>query len=450
MGDRLPARRGVPGVPGVPGVIVASPAAGTGKTTVTLGLLAALRARGVAVAAAKTGPGLAAPAWHAAVTGRPCYNLDGWAMAPALLDRVIGRAGEGAELLLCDGWMGLFDGPDGTGAAGDGSTADLARHSGWPVLLVVDGRGMAQSAAALVQGFAHHRPDVRIAGVVFNSVTDGHTQRRAVAAVAALGVPVLGTLPDDPDIALPALPRGALPDATTAAAARLIDSLGRLLSANVDLDRLLALALPARRPAGRPGAPPLPPPGQRIAVAHDAAFGRLYPHILDGWRAAGAELVLFSPLADEAPPAYADAVYLPGGAPDRHAPALAGARRFHEGLHALARRGPVYGEGGGYAVLGEVLDTGAGAFPMAGLLGVRTDARRAPPGAGHRRARLLADHPFAPAGTVFAAHDGAPFAVADPGLDDALFAVTDADGRDAGRCGSRRGPVSGSPMHLLA
>ncbi|WP_035691063.1 cobyrinate a,c-diamide synthase [Azospirillum halopraeferens] len=444
-----------PAARSAPGLVVAAPAGGSGTSTVTLGLLAALRARGVAVAAVKAGLDPVAPAWHAAVTGRPSFHLDSWAMGPDLLDRIIRRAGEGAELVLCEGRMGLFDGAAERGAAGTGATADIAAHTGWPVLLVLNGRGLAQSAAALVRGFAAHRPDVRIAGVVLNTASVARDRRLAADAVAALGIPVLGALPDDPDIALPAPGAGdpsgvAPPDPTAPAVARRLDTLGRLIAANLDLDRLCALATPAVCRAGGPG-PALPPLAQRIAVAHDDAFGLLYPHVLEGWRAAGAELMVFSPLADEAPPRYADAVYLPGGAPERHAGALAAARRFRDGLRSVAARGPVYGEGGGYAILGEALDTDNGTFPMAGLLGLRTSARgtRRDDG-GYRRARLLADHPLGAAGTVVAACEGAHVTVTDAGLDDPLFAAAEADGAVPVRCGGRRGTVSGSFLHVLA
>jgi cobyrinic acid a,c-diamide synthase len=445
-----------PDLDGVRGLVIGAPASGSGKTTVTLGLLAALRGRGVAVAAVKAGPDYIDPAFHAAACGRPSLNLDSWAMAPALIDHLVRRAGQGSDLVLCEGLMGLFDGVAAPGATGDGSTADLAARTGWPVVLVVNARGQSQSAAALVQGFAAYRPGVRIGAVVLNNVGSPRHAALAGDAIAALGIPVLGSLPRNPAVTLPERHLGLVQAGETPDLDAQLDALGRFVAAHIDLDRLLALATPCGTPGGTP-APgagpvcPLPPPGQRIAVARDAAFTFAYPHLLDGWHAAGAGVMTFAPLDDQPPPAGADVVFLPGGYPELHAGRLAAAGRFMAGLRDFAGHGAVYGECGGYMVLGQTLEDAAGTVhPMAGLLGVRTSFARRRLHLGYRRAVLLADAPFGRAGSMFAGHEFHYATVADPGTDPPLFAATAADGTPLGPLGGRRGRVAGSFIHLIA
>lgn len=432
------------------GLIIAAPASGTGKTTLTLGLLAALRARGVAVGAVKSGPDYIDPAFHRAATGRPSVNLDSWAMGPDLLDGLAARAAEGADLLVCEALMGLFDGVAGVGATGTGSTAEIAARTGWPVLLVVNAKGQSQSAAALVKGFATYRDDVTIGGVVLNNVGSPRHTALAGNAIEALGIPLLGALPRAPDLSLPERHLGLVQADETEGLADRLAALGRFVAGHVDLDRIVALAKPSK--AGRGSdAPALPPPGQRIAIARDAAFTFVYPHLTAGWQAAGAELRFFSPLADEAPPPGSDAVYLPGGYPELHAGRLAANANFRDGLRAAAERVPVYGECGGYMVMGETLEDADGVtHPMTGLLGVRTSFAKRRLHLGYRRAALLADGPLGGAGTALMGHEFHYASTLSRGDDAPLLHATAADGSDLGDLGSRRGLALGSFFHLIA
>lgn len=432
------------------GLMVAAPASGTGKTTVTLGLLAALRARGVAVGAVKAGPDYIDPAFHQAATGRPSFNLDGWAMGPDLLDALAHRAAEGCDLLVCEALMGLFDGVAGIGATGTGASSEIAARTGWPVVLVVNAKGQSQSAAALVKGFATYRDDVRIGGVILNNV--GSPRHRALAggAIEALGIPVLGALPRTPDVILPERHLGLIQAEETADLQDRLAALGRFIAQHVDLDAVMALACQSRAAHGT-FTPALPPLGQRIAIARDAAFTFAYPHLLEGWRAAGAEIVTFSPLADETPPTDADAVYLPGGYPELHAGRLAAASTFLDGLRRFAETRPVYGECGGYMVLGELLEDADGvAHQMVGLLGVRTSFAKRRMHLGYRRAVLLADTPLGGAGTALRGHEFHYATVVSRGNDDPLVTATAADGSDLGALGGRRGKVFGSFFHVIA
>ncbi len=432
------------------GLIVAAPASGTGKTTLTLGLLVALRERGLRVGALKAGPDYIDPAFHQAATGRPSFNLDSWAMGPDLLDGLAARAAEGADLLVCEALMGLFDGVAAVGATGDGSTADLAARTGWPVLLVVNAKGQSQSAAALVKGFASYRADVRIGGVVLNNVGSPRHTALAGNAIEALGIPLLGALPRSPGVALPERHLGLVQAGETADLADRLAGLGRFVAEHVDVDRVAALAVPSRAGLGS-DAPAMPPLGQRIAIARDAAFTFVYPHLIAGWRANGAELSFFSPLADEPPPADCDAVYLPGGYPELHAARLSAAARFRAGLVAAAQSKPVYGECGGYMAMGETLEDADGTVhPMAGLLGVRTSFAKRKLHLGYRRATLLADGPLGPAGTRLMGHEFHYASTLSRGDDAPLVSARAADGGDLGALGGRRGLAMGSFFHLIA
>ena len=428
------------------GLIIAAPASGSGKTVVTLALLRRFRSDGRAVASVKVGPDYIDSAFHAAATGRPCVNLDSWAMRPETLAALSARAGDGADLVIGEGVMGLFDGaPDGRG-----STADVALITGWPVVLVIDAKGMAASAAALVHGFATHRPEVPLVGVVFNRVSSARHARLLTDACAPLGVPVLGCLPTSDALALLDRHLGLVQAGEHAQLESFLEGAAAAIADHMDIDRLAALARPCRLDAQRPAAP-VPPLGRRIAVARDIAFAFAYPFVLDGWRAAGAEVTTFSPLADEAPEPSADAVYLPGGYPELHAGRLAANRRFLDGLRAAAGRGAaVYGECGGYMVLGRALTDAEGTrHPMADLLPVETSFARPALTLGYRDAELVADGPLGSAGARFRGHEFHYATLLGGEAQTPLFRCHDARGETAGTVGSCAGSVMGSFLHLV-
>jgi cobyrinic acid a,c-diamide synthase len=431
------------------GLIVAASRSGSGKTTVTLGLLAALKRRGIAIRAAKAGPDYIDPAFHAAASGAASINLDSWAMPPGLLDALTGEAAQTAELLIIEGVMGLFDGV--AGAPGrTGSTADLATRLGLPVVLVLDVSGQSQTAAAVVRGLAGHDPGVRIAGVVLNRV--GSERHRALVenAIDALGIPVLGAVPRDAALAMPERHLGLVQAQEHGDLAARLDGLAEMAQRYLDLDRIVAAAPPLTVAAANPRAA-LSPPGQRIAVAADAAFTFMYPHLRDGWRRAGADIVAFSPLADEPPPNDCDACWLPGGYPELHAGVLANARRFREGLQQFATTRPVHGECGGYMVLGEGLEDAQGArHAMVGLLGHATSFATRKLHLGYREARLLADSALGRAGATIRGHEFHYATMISSGADEMFLDLTDAQGRPVARTGGRRGHVSGTFFHAIA
>ncbi|HLY46454.1 MAG TPA: cobyrinate a,c-diamide synthase [Stellaceae bacterium] len=432
-----------------PGLIIAAPASGSGKTLVTLGLLRHLRERGMRVAAAKAGPDYIDPTFHTAASGGVCRNLDLWAMRPATLAGLAGGLDSAADIVLCEGVMGLFDGTGPDGEAG--STAALARLTGWPAVLVVDARRQGASAAALVAGFARHDPALPFAGVIFNRVagTHHHTLLEAAMARHLPDIPCLGALPHDPGLTLPERHLGLVPAGEHAAAEAVIVRAASLIAERLDVDRLLTLARPATL-AAADSAAPLLPLGTRIAIARDDAFLFAYPAVLQGWREQGAELSFFAPLADEPPDPATDAIYLPGGYPELHAGRLASAGHCLAGLRRAASAGVViYGECGGYMALGEALtDADGNPHRMAGLLPLKTSFADRGLHLGYRDATVLTAGPLGAAGARFRGHEF-HYATTLEAEGEPLFTLCDASGHDLGQGGLRRGSVMGSFIHLV-
>ena len=432
------------------GLIVAAPHSGAGKTTVTLALLAALARRGVMVSAAKAGPDYIDPAFHAAVTGRPSVNLDSWAMSKGLMDALAAQAADGADLFVIEGVMGLFDGA--AAAHGRrGATADLAAHFNLPVVLVLDVARQAQSAAAVVRGFAGHDPAVRVAGVILNRVASERHGALIADALAPLEIPVLGMLPREAALTLPERHLGLVQAGEHADLAALIERLAAMAERHFDLDAIAACAAPFGGPLVARDDKALPPPGQRIALASDKSFSFVYAHVIDAWRAAGAEILPFSPLADEPPPESADSCWLPGGYPELHADALAAARRFSTSLRRFAETRPVHGECGGYMVLGESLEDAAGhRHAMTGLLSHATSFARRRLHLGYRSALLLSNGPLGRAGAIVRGHEFHYASLVSTGRDEPFADISDAEGRALEKTGGQRGYVSGTFFHAIA
>jgi cobyrinic acid a,c-diamide synthase len=471
------------------GLLIAAPRSGAGKTTVTMALAAALCRRGVDVRTAKAGPDYIDPGFHAAVTGAASVNVDSWAMPPALLDALVAAAAPDGALLLIEAAMGLFDGVAARRGR-SGAAADLAARYRVPVLLVLDVTGQMQSAAAVAAGFARHDPAVAIAGVVLNRAAGERHRDAVVEAMAGAGIAVLGALPRDAAIALPERHLGLVQASESPGLPALIGALAEMAERHFDLDAIEQAAaslqvaelnrsvmaglgpaihdfvagsedVDVRVKLGHNGNPGLgksepdgwglPPPGQRIAVAADAAFSFVYPHVLQAWRRAGAEIVPFSPLADEAPGTDCDACWLPGGYPELHASRLAAAEQFRAGLARFAETRPVHGECGGYMVLGMGLEDAEGKrHAMCGLLGHVTSFSGGRLHLGYREARLLADSPLGRGGQVIRGHEFHYARLVEPGDDAPLAEFADAAGRPLGTGGGRREHVSGAFFHAIA
>jgi cobyrinic acid a,c-diamide synthase len=431
------------------GLVIAATRSGAGKTTVTLALLAALARRGVAVRSAKAGPDYIDPAFHAAATGSPSVNLDSWAMPPDLLDALAAEAARNAQMLVIEGVLGLFDGLAGPPGR-RGATADLAARFHLPVLLILDVAGQSQSAAAVARGFCAHDPAVHIAGVLLNRVGSERHRILVAEAIEAAGVPVFGVIPRDESLALPERHLGLVQASEHADLDAWLAHLADLAERHVNIDAVIEAARPPAI-AAHANAPALPPPGQRIALASDAAFTFVYPHLLSGWRGAGAEIFPFSPLADEAPPEHCDCCWLPGGYPELHAGKLAAARQFRTGLARFADTRPVHGECGGYMALGEYIEDAAGErHVMAGLLGHATSFAQRRLHLGYRAARLLADSPIGPDGSTIRGHEFHYASLVEAGNDDPLADIFDGNGRRLGKTGGRRSRVTGTFFHVIA
>lgn len=432
---------------GTPGLMISAPASGTGKTTVALGLLRALTEDGLTVQPFKSGPDYIDPAFHRAACGRESFNLDSWTMGGELLDAIAGQ-GEGADMVVAEGAMGLFDGAAQGGATGNGASIDIARRMGWPVVLVVDVSGQAQSAAATALGFRQHCGALPFAGVILNRVASPRHERLVRSGMEAMGVPVLGALPRRPDLTLPERHLGLVQATEHGDLDAVLTGYAAFVRAHVDLAAIRRAADAGAPPGGR--AIRIAPPAQRIALARDAAFSFTYPHLLTAWRQAGAEIMPFSPLADEAPAADADLVWLPGGYPELHAGRLAAAGRFRHGLRHHAETRPVYGECGGYMALGEgLIDRDGTHHRMAGLLGLVTSYADRRLHLGYRQARLLAPVAGHTVGTVLRGHEFHYSTVVDQ-PDPPLARVSDPDGIKVAETGSYRGPVAGTFFHFVA
>jgi len=429
-----------------PGLILAAPASGSGKTTLALGLMRAFCRRGLRVAAAKIGPDYIDPTFHAAATGRACFNLDPWAMRAATRAGLVGDLERDADLVVCEGVMGLFDGID---AAGTGSSASLAAETGWPVVLAVDAKGMAASFGPLVAGFAKADPAVKIVGAIANRVGQArHTGvLRDALARHCPDVEFLGGLGRAANLALPERHLGLVPAGENAGLADFVEAAADAVEEALDLDAILRLARASRFRAADP-ARLLAPLGQHIAIARDAAFAFAYPAQLQSWRRQGAELSFFAPLADEAPSAGADSVFLPGGYPELHAGKLAAAHQFRSAVRAF--KGFVYGECGGYMVLGEGLVAADGTrHAMLGLLSVETSFAIRKLHLGYRKVRLRTDLPFGKAGMSFRGHEFHYSTVLAENRAENLFDSCDAAGHALDSCGTRRANVAGSYIHLI-
>ncbi len=387
----------------LPRLLLAAPMSGSGKTTITAGLIAALTARGLRVAPFKCGPDYIDPSYHALAAGRACHNLDAWLVPPAQIPGVLARRSAGADLALIEGVMGLFD-----GYAGDddtGSSAHIARLTATPVVVVLDVQAMARTAAALVAGLRDFDPQVRVAGVILNRAGSvRHAQLVTRAIEDATGLPVLGTLIREEAITLPERHLGLVPTSEAGRWQAWIDAVRTRIEASIDLDRLLALAhtapalaTPAQmavsgQPSAVSGQPsavngqPSAVSGQPsavngqpspftlhpsiIAVARDEAFSFLYEDNLDLLRAAGGQISFFSPLHDRALPEGTGAIYLCGGFPELYAAQLSANQPMLAALRRAAAAGlPIYAECGGLMYLTEaVVDVEGRSYPLVGLL----------------------------------------------------------------------------------
>jgi cobyrinic acid a,c-diamide synthase len=390
----------------LPRLVIAAPASGCGKTTVACGLMAALRARGLAVSGHKVGPDYIDPGYHALATGRPPRNLDPFLCGEELIAPLFRHGAAGAHVAVVEGVMGLFDGASREDDPDFGSTAHVARLLGAPVVLVVDAARAGRSVAALAAGFAGFDPRTPVAGVILNQVASDRHERLLRDALAGTGLPVYGVIRRTEGIVTPSRHLGLIPAAERAALAdQAIDRMGALIAASCDLEALLALAA---RASALPGpawsAPPATPrttPAPTIAIAGGAAFTFGYTEQAELLEAAGAQVARFDPLRDEDLPEGTAGLVLGGGFPEMHASGLSANGRLRGRVGALAARGaPVAAECAGLLYLARTLDD----RPMCGVLDVR--ATMTPKlTLGYRQAVAVTDSVLARAGDVVRGHE---------------------------------------------
>lgn len=386
-------------------LVVAGTASGVGKTTITLGLLEAFTRRGLTVQAFKAGPDFIDPGFHALVAGRPSYTLDGWMCSRERVLQTVARYTRDADLAIIEGVMGCFDGYEGKSDAG--STAEIAKWLGAPVLLVVDASALSRSAGAMVLGFERFDPELRVAAVIFNRVGgELHAQWLREAVERACQAIPLGAIMRDDALALPERHLGLVTALEGRLTNELRDRLARAMERSVDLDRLLDLAAPLRLSEDPIAQPTTKRHRARIGIARDIAFQFYYPENLERLEAAGAELVFWSPLEDRVLPDV-EGLYFGGGYPELHARALAENVSARQAVKAFAGAGkPVYAECGGLMFLAETLEDLDGVtHQMVGILPstVRMRPRRLT--LSYTEVEFTAESPLGPAGSLSRGHE---------------------------------------------
>ncbi|MDY7000608.1 MAG: cobyrinate a,c-diamide synthase [Thermodesulfobacteriota bacterium] len=428
-------------------LVIAGTHSGCGKTLVSLGVMAALMRRGFTVQAFKAGPDFIDPGYHQRVTGRPSHNLDGWIMGQDKISEVFSRYACHADVSVVEGVMGLFDGLSGKNESG--STAQLAKWLGLPVVLVADARSMARSAAALVKGYAEFDPDLALAGVVFNKTGgENHNEILEQAMLGLPEVPALGFLPRNEDLTVASRHLGLITAKEHGLDDTDIDCLALWMEENMNPGRLLS-ALPEKI-CSPPPAPETKPQGPRIriGVALDEAFCFYYHENFRLLEQAGAELVFFSPLNDLNPPPNLNGLYLGGGYPELHAPKLAANKTMLQEIRAF--KGPIYAECGGFMYLMETLEDLEGrTWPMAGLFRMRAKMANKFQALGYREIVTNQDSLFGPAWTMLRGHE---FHYSHPvSLDEdagTIYKVMDKHGWTDRKEGFARENALGSYVHL--
>ena len=431
-----------------PGIIISAPTSGAGKTTITLGILRALRNKGLKVSAAKIGPDYIDSKFHELAGSGRCVNLDTWGMNKLQLQYLASETSKDSDIFVVEGVMGLFDGALQSGESGNGSTASAALELGMPIILVIDASSQAQSVAALASGFLNHDKQLNFAGVILNRVSSERHGKLLESALSDSGIKVLGTIPSDNDLNLPSRHLGLVQAEENDALERFIHKASKSISSNVDLSAIKEASKSSISSSTEANF--LKPLGQHIAVARDLAFNFAYTHILENWMRLGAKLSYFSPLDNEAPDNSCDAIYLSGGYPELFAERLSKNTTFLDSLRIAGASGKViYGECGGFMVLGQTLTDASGtSFAMSGLLDLKTTFENPKLSLGYRLGELITDCPLGEKGQLFRSHEFHYSRIIHESGEN-LFSVHDASGESKGGLGIIKGSVIGSFLHII-
>jgi len=429
--------------------MLAAPHSGAGKTLVTMALLRALSERGIALAPFKAGPDYIDPGFHHMACGAPSFNLDMWAMRPELLHQLTSSEQTGGNMIFVEAMMGLYDGA----ADGQASSAALAQALGLPVILLVDCAKMSHSIAPLIFGFQHFAKRKLIDGVILNKIGSKRHEMMLREALKPLDVPVIGAIARDSNLVLPERHLGLIQAYENKHIEEFIVAAAKRIAAQIDIEQLCDIAVSYHaKTVLQPSINKLPPLSGHMAIARDDAFCFLYSHLVQGWRERGAILSFFSPLANEAPPIKADSIFLPGGYPELHAAKLAGNANFKAGMQAASVAGKrIYGECGGYMLLGESLEDKQGAcHAMLGLLPLKTSFKKRRLHLGYRRLQMVAgSHWSHNWPSTLRGHEFHYSTITYQGEAAPLFQAHDARGENLGFLGQVRENIAGSFAHII-
>ncbi len=388
----------------VPRVVIGAPQGRSGKTTVTLGLISALLARGLRVQAFKKGPDFIDPSWMGKLTGRPCRNLDTFLMERHVIRGSFAKGSLDADIAIVEGAMGLFDGVD---LVGSGSTAEIAKVIKSPVILVVNATRMTRSVAAIVKGFAGFDKDVHIGGIILNKVARPRHENMLRASIEKYcNVPVIGAVPKGETFSIPDRHLGLIPADEDDKFFRPVGEMGVAIEQYLDLDRLLDIAKTAKALEHSPGGEPAVAfRGIRIGVIRDRSFSFYYPENLEALAALGAEVVYLNALEDRHLPPI-DALYIGGGFPEVFARDLDNNDSFRGTLRQRIEQGlPVYAEGGGLMYLGKKLYWNGKGYDMVGALPYDVEMVNKPRGHGYVVTHVKEKNPYLACGTTVRAHE---------------------------------------------
>ena len=396
----------------VPLIMVAGVHSGSGKTTLTLGLVAALKRRGLKVQTFKVGPDYLDPSWLTLASGRPCYNLDGWMCGRGYVEALFDRVTQDADIAVIEGVMGLFDGAQSGGLSG--SSAEIASWLNAPVILTVNAHGMGRSIAPLVSGFSNFEPSVRIAGVIANHCgSDTHRSLLSDALASSKLPPLVGAVPrmGFPELRSRHLGLVTADPATCTTAT--LEAFEQAAETHLDVDALLRCAGSHREASAVVPCTSVCSVGKdypstfTLAVAQDEAFHFYYPDLLDELKKRGANILFFSPLRDAVLPSGVDALYLGGGYPEVHAKALSENGGMMDSIQTFAKAdGIIYAECGGLIYLTQSIATRAGEeYPLVGLVPAKTRMTDKRIRLGYVEVTLKADSLWGQAGTILRGHE---------------------------------------------
>ncbi|EFK09436.1 cobyrinic acid a,c-diamide synthase [delta proteobacterium NaphS2] len=432
----------------IPAFVIAGTHSGCGKTTVSLGIMAALVRRRLKVQAFKVGPDFIDPGHHRRMTGRDSHNLDGWIMDRGNNRKIFFRGAGDADAVVVEGVMGLFDGFSGSDASG--STAQMAKWLDLPVILVIDARAMAGSAAAVALGFLRFDPELRIGGIIFNRVgSETHAQMLKEAVSTITHVPVFGCLPRSEALEMPSRHLGLVTDEDLIRDHDHSERLGRWIETHVDLDGILALHRMKRPETEIMEVPP--ELDTRIGIAKDEAFCFYYPENLRLLRQAGAQLVPFSPMRSKSLPEEIHGLYLGGGYPELNCRVLAENRSLLKAIRDFGMDGrPIYAECGGFMFLmREIEDLEGRVFPMVGLFPMRAKMDHRLKSLGYREIETLAESILGPAGIRVRGHEFHYSHMQNVAADQAcIYRLRDRKAVSGNREGFVQKRVLGSYVHL--